>query len=935
MACYHFTLKLDRKPDNTAVSAETHLDYINRAGKFKDIDLKRALQEQEFTGNMLCPVVKHNQEGITTLYRSAYGSIINNGVGIETTKKASLETLQISLALARKQYGDTLSVEGTTKFKARVLVAAAEMDYPIHFHDADMEAQYKKMQEEKENGRREFSTSCSRGAGATEVHLTRLEPVGRQRPPQRREHLQILSQCSVDEKRHATGVLLPRDHASLVEQQGADRHPPMRRDVSGAIRVKAEQTAEKILSQNAGGVLAASHADYINRQENFAAKGGCIYTAHHLPKWANGSAKEFFRAADLYERSNGVRYREIEFALPNELSLAQQKEIIDTFIDRHLKDHYYAYAIHDKIGAMSNGEHNTHVHIMFSDRQLDMLEREHERTPEMFFHRANAKHPEKGGCAKAPKWNDRNRTQHLCQIREDFARIQNEALEKYGAKERVDHRSLKDQYLAALKENNIPLARSLNRLPEVHIGPTAAANKNSQKVIDILAYRQYKIERSGLINAANVIEAALEDKKTQEACKANLSASRKLAADEDYAENAGYAGSTKVTDLKEQVIAKMKEIAALRDIVIWQPQAVQLARESFMTLEERELCHELRALESERNELTKLEVSMPAPSALASGTDKNAYEYILDSIDTDIYNLDQKIARLMPQVGPIEERLVAPAMAADIQKQANAILQDDFPQKQKLKQANSQLSALLPQLEEAVRAEITKDAQQLATGSKRKLRFTAREIAVYLKQSYLMLSRQYKQQQRIADQLNKKVISFERANAMARKVYLKVVYKPTGKNVQTNSPITELTPEQKEAICANPAAAAKIADIAKGIIRKNMPATKEYETAKAQANATYAKLTEIKELQKAVHRQVIIDEGKHITYPAHSAYKAVVGCEIGDESFMQIARHIHANDSDRHGHFSDGLYFDDKNKDYAAMSKTEIEAEKEDFLELL
>jgi len=279
--------------------------------------------------------------------------------------------------------------------------------------------------------------------------------------------------------------------------------------------------------------------------------------------------------------------------------------------------------------------------------------------------------------------------------------------------------------------------------------------------------------------------------------------------------------------------------------------------------------------------------------------------------------------------------LAAPTMAADVQKQANAILQDDFPQKQKLKQANAQLSAILPQLEEIVRAEIIKDAQQLATGSKRKLRFTAREIAVYLKQSYLMLSRQYKQQQRTADYLKKKVISFERANAMARKVYLKVVYNPTGKNVQTSIPITELTPEQKEAICATPAAVAKIADITKGIIRKNLPAANEYETAKVQANAIYGKLTEIKELQKAVNRQISIDEGKYITYSTRQTYNATVGNEIADDSMMEIARHIHADNSCKHGHFIDSLNFHSKNKDYAAMSKTEIEAEKEECKELL
>ena len=116
---------------------------------------------------------------------------------------------------------------------------------------------------------------------------------------------------------------------------------------------------------------------------------------------------------------------EIEFALPNELKTVEQyRQIIDAFIEKHLKDHYYAYAIHDKIGVMSNGQHHPHVHIMFSERLIDEVERR------------------RHGAPKVRKWSDKK---FLTILRADFAEIQNEVLAKNGFSIRVDHQTLKAQ----------------------------------------------------------------------------------------------------------------------------------------------------------------------------------------------------------------------------------------------------------------------------------------------------------------------------------------------------------------------------------------------------------------------------------------------------------------------------------------------------------
>ena len=212
---------------------------------------------------------------------------------------------------------------------------------------------------------------------------------------------------------------------------------------SGGKRISAKKHVDYILREDG-----KSHADYINREGAQSDHNDCVFKGSQLPKWAKGSAQKFFSAATRYEDKGNVRYREIELSLPNELSLKQNLEILDRFIADHLSSHYYAFAIHEKAGALSEESH-PHVHIMFSERLIDDVERASERPACKYFRRA-AK-PLKGeqvasferrrehGAPKDKKWHNRK---YLYELRADFARIQNEVLAKSGFSIRVDHRSL-------------------------------------------------------------------------------------------------------------------------------------------------------------------------------------------------------------------------------------------------------------------------------------------------------------------------------------------------------------------------------------------------------------------------------------------------------------------------------------------------------------
>ena len=75
----------------------------------------------------------------------------------------------------------------------------------------------------------------------------------------------------------------------------------------------------------------ADHAQYITREGRFKEeKYGEIgeKESGNLPEWARGSAARFFAAADEYERANGNSYRELELALPVELSDAERGALV-------------------------------------------------------------------------------------------------------------------------------------------------------------------------------------------------------------------------------------------------------------------------------------------------------------------------------------------------------------------------------------------------------------------------------------------------------------------------------------------------------------------------------------------------------------------------------------------------------------------------------
>ena len=207
----------------------------------------------------------------------------------------------------------------------------------------------------------------------------------------------------------------------------------------------------------AHGSCARSAHDYVTRSESYddPDRVAAIYTeSAHLPAWAEDNGREYWDAADLYERANGRLYISADFALPRSLDIEDQVELAHAFAQDLTADERLPYTLAIHAGKAVDGQdHNPHAHIMISERQNDGIPRDRHQ----WCRRANREHPDRGGAPKSRTFHGREWMEHA---RERWAALTNAALERNGRHERVDHRSYARQGVGAT--------------PGRHVGPAGA-----------------------------------------------------------------------------------------------------------------------------------------------------------------------------------------------------------------------------------------------------------------------------------------------------------------------------------------------------------------------------------------------------------------------------------------------------------------------------
>lgn len=291
---------------------------------------------------------------------------------------------------------------------------------------------------------------------------------------------------------------------------------------------------------------AGPHAAYIAREGQYAnrlERGERLEAteAGNMPAWAQSNPLAFWQAADAYERKNGTTYREMEIALPRELDAEQRAALVREFVRQEIGDrHAYQWAIH--VPTAADGGEQPHVHLMFSERQVDGIDRD----PEQYFKRYNAKHPERGGARKGygpsagQTLTKAERAAELKELRGRWEAMCNAHLERAGVEQRIDMRShaergtgleperkqLPSQWRGQGRANVIEFRQARAELAEARQELARAVPDARAEVIHLEAERQRREQAQ-----REARERAEREKAQQERQRLERMSSRELAAE--------------------------------------------------------------------------------------------------------------------------------------------------------------------------------------------------------------------------------------------------------------------------------------------------------------------------------------------------------------------------------------------------------------------
>lgn len=171
-----------------------------------------------------------------------------------------------------------------------------------------------------------------------------------------------------------------------------------------------------------------------------------------------------WNSVELNEKANNSQLaRQFIIALPKELSLEENKKLIEEFIQINLvkEGMIVDYAIHDE---SQKGNENIHAHLLAIMRPINEKgEWQAKSKKEYILDKKGEKVLNKNGKPKTRKvelttWNDKGNVEKW---RESFSKLCNSYLEKNNIEKRVDHRSFKRQ--------------ESDYLPTIHLGYKASS----------------------------------------------------------------------------------------------------------------------------------------------------------------------------------------------------------------------------------------------------------------------------------------------------------------------------------------------------------------------------------------------------------------------------------------------------------------------------
>ncbi|ASR53160.1 Ti-type conjugative transfer relaxase TraA [Blastomonas fulva] len=213
------------------------------------------------------------------------------------------------------------------------------------------------------------------------------------------------------------------------------------------------------------------HDERLGRTHDFTNKAGVVHSEVMLPEGANeawSDREQLWNDVEAAEvRKDAQLAREIEFALPREMTQQQAIELARDFVKAEFVDRRMIadLNVHWDIGA--DGEAKPHAHVMLTMREIVV--------------------GEAGSASFGPKVRDWNRTELLTHWREAWATQANQRLAELDIDARIDHRSLAHQGIDLEPQSKIGAAASRmageGLTPERLAEHADIARSNGEKII--------------------------------------------------------------------------------------------------------------------------------------------------------------------------------------------------------------------------------------------------------------------------------------------------------------------------------------------------------------------------------------------------------------------------------------------------------------------
>src|SRR5277367_1011523 len=203
----------------------------------------------------------------------------------------------------------------------------------------------------------------------------------------------------------------------------------------------------KVIGRKSGSSAVASAAyrsgsrlrdERLDRSHDFSGKRGVVHSEVMLPDnapqaWSD--RERLWNDVEAFEiRKEAQLAREVEFAIPREMSEAQGIELARDFVRGEFVDRGMIADLNVHWDMAEDGMPKPHAHVMLTMRQVSVNEDEN---------------------GFGPKVRDWNRTEMVERWRERWAALANERLTELDIDARIDHRSLETQGIALEPQSQI------------------------------------------------------------------------------------------------------------------------------------------------------------------------------------------------------------------------------------------------------------------------------------------------------------------------------------------------------------------------------------------------------------------------------------------------------------------------------------------------